>query len=146
MAVGNGLDLVHVVLEGQVRNDDAIDAYFLATLEESLVAHVIDGIHVAHQYQGKPYALFPERFQLRKELRERHAVAQSLGCRVLNNWAVCHRVTEGNAHFDEVYAIGLHGLDDVGCAVERRMSCTKVERQQALLLLLKYLINSIHVL
>jgi len=136
-AVGNGFHLVHIVLERQVRNDDAVDFYFLAATEESLVAHMINGIQVAHQYERESDALFPERFQLRKELLEAHSVSQRLSGCVLNDWAVSHRVAKGDAHLDEVYALLFQCADDVGGAFEGRMTSTKIEREQAFALLLK---------
>ena len=49
--VGNGLDLVQIVIEGQVGDDGAADTGLDTTLTEGLDAIMQDGIQITHQHQ-----------------------------------------------------------------------------------------------
>ena len=60
VAVGNGLVLFQIVLEGEVGDDDSVDAHFHAALTELLEAELHDGVEVAHQNQWKPPSCPPK--------------------------------------------------------------------------------------
>ena len=122
--------------EGQVGDDDAVDATFRTFPAEGFKAEVQDRIEISHQYQR--YAdIAADVTQLVKEDAERHSVAQGAGGGILNDDAVCHGVAEGDADFQHVYASCGQCADDVSRTSGRRVSGTEIQRKDILFLLVE---------
>ena len=120
----DGLIVRLVFPEGQVGDDDAVDATFRTCPAEGFKAEVQDRIEISHQYQR--YAdIAADVTQLVKEDAERHSVAQGAGGGILNDDAVRHGVAKGGA-------------------VECGAAGTKVDRQQVLGAVLEKLVDTVH--
>ena len=139
----DGLIVRLVFPEGQVGDDDAVDATFRTCPAEGFKAEVQDRIEISHQYQR--YAdIATDVTQLVKEDAERHSVAQGAGGGILNDDAVRHGVAEGDADFYHIHSVLFERADNIGCAVERGAAGTKVDRQQVLGAVLEKLVDTVH--
>ena len=129
VAIGDGLDDVLVVVEGEVGDDHAANTGVDARLTEGFDAVVEDGIEIAHEDEGN-LCLVLDGFQLGEEFGEGHAVFEGLSGGTLDDGAVGQGVAEWDADLDEVDAAALHGEDDVGGAFECGAASTEVERKE----------------
>ena len=148
--VGDGLEVLHIVLEGKVGNDDTIDTHTNTFLAELLEPKLHDGVEIAHEDERKivSYPTFrrtsANTFELREELTKGHTVAQRLGGCILDNRPIGHRVAERNADLDHGDAVLLHSVQDLSSTFKRGGTRTEVETQQFLGPACKQLIDSIH--
>ena len=93
-----------------------------------------DGVEVSHQYQGEGHSFVADAGQLSEQFAQAHAAPQGMGGRFLDDGPVGHRVTERDADFYHVDAFLLQGLDDVDGVVGVRISGTKINGEDMLLL------------
>ncbi len=140
---GDGFVGRFVVAEGEVGDDDAVDAALGALPAEGFEAELHDGVEVAHQDEGDA-DVAADVAQLAEEKAEGHAVAQGTGGGVLDDDAVCHGVAEGNADFNHLHAVAFEGADNVGGTVEGGTAGAEVDGQQVLGAVLEELVNAIH--
>ncbi len=144
VAVGHGLHLFQIVLEGKVGNDHSADATLDARLTEGFDAIVQDGIEVAHEDEGD-VDLLSDGLKLGEEQLEIHSVAQGFRGSSLNDGPIGKGVAEGYAYLDEVDASALHCEDDVARGIERGGASTEVEGKEFLVAALgKELIDLVH--
>ena len=139
---GQGLVMLLVLAERQVGDDDSVYAAPHAFLAEAFEAELHDRIQVAHQ-EERDMHVAPDVGQLAEEQAEGHPVAQGVcGC-LLYDYAVGHRVAEGDAYLYHVHAVALEGADDIGCPVQCRATGTKVNGKQVLGVAFKELVDSV---
>ena len=105
-------ELAQVDVEGEVGDNDGVDAGVGGRLKEVADAHAHHGVDVAHQHQRRVGHLRPDNLDVGEQTAQRHAVAQGYGRAFLNDGAVGHRVGERHAHFYHVYAVGHQGGND----------------------------------
>lgn len=123
VTLAQGFVLTHVFAEGEVGDDDGVDAYFGATPEHALYAVAEHGVEVAHEYEGHVGHALAGVGHLVEEAGEGHASAQGYGGAVLYGGAVGHRVGEGYAYLYHVGSLLGKGLDDVGGGVGGGETC-----------------------
>ena len=143
VAFGRGLVVLAVFAQGQVGDDEAVDAARPAVLAEGFEAELEDGVEVAHQQQGNVYRA-ADVGQLVEEAAQGHTIAQGGGGGLLDDGAVGQGVTEGGAYFDYVHARVLQGLDGGGGAVGGGAAGTEVDGEDAAALGLEKLVYTVH--
>lgn len=111
VSVGHGFVFREIFGEGEVGDNDAVDAGLATTFAEMLEAILHDRIEVAHQ-DDRDVNLRTHLFQLAEEEAEAHAVAQGLCRSLLDDRTVCHRVGKRNTDFNHVDASLLERLED----------------------------------
>ena len=136
VAVGYGFECFHIVPEGEVGDDDPVYPAVRTALAKGFETIMEDGVEVSHQYQGDFHVL-PDVFQLLEEAVQAHAVLQGFRGSVLDDGSVGHRVAEGDADFQHVYASCGQCADDVSRTSGRRVSGTEIQRKDILFLLVE---------
>ena len=129
IAVGKGLDLAEVVIEGEVGDNHATDACFSTGPTKGLYTIVEDGIEVAHEDEGDGHLVL-DGFQLGEECLQVHAVLQGLSGGGLDDGTVSERVAEGDADFNKVDASSLHRLYHIAGSFECRTAGTEIEGEE----------------
>lgn len=139
---GDGLVAGFIIAEGEVGDDDAIDATLGTFLAEGLEAELHDGVEIAHKDEGDA-DVAADVSQLLEEKAEGHAVAQGTGGSILDDDAVGHGVAERDADFDHLHAVAFEGADDVGSTVEGGTAGAEIDGQQVLGAVLEKLVNAV---
>ena len=143
VAFGRGLVVLAVFAQGQVGDDEAVDAARPAVLAEGFEAELEDGVEVAHQQQGNVYRA-ADVGQLVEEAAQAHAAPQGGGGGLLDDGAVGQGVAEGDAYLNHVHARVLQGLDGGGGAVGGGAAGTEVDGENAAALGLEKLVYTVH--
>ena len=138
----DGFVTLFVIAEGEVGNNDAVDAAFHALLAEGFEAELHDGIEVPHK-DKRDADIATDVVQLFEKQAEGHAVVQGAGGGILDDNAVGHGVTERNSDFNHADSVSFEGTDNVGSTVEVGTACTKVNGQQILGAVLEKLVNAV---
>ena len=102
-----------------------------------------DGVEVAHQDEWQLYVA-ADVLQLAEEQTERHAVVQGPCGGLLDDDPVGHRVTEGDAYLNHMYAVALQGADDISGAIEGGTTGTEVDGKQITGIGAEELIDAVH--
>ena len=102
-----------------------------------------NGIKISHQDKGNVYgsANVGELFEKRSHA---HTIFKRLCRSRLNSGAISQRVAKGHANFYHVDATLLQGLKHGYCAIERRISCAKVNRENILFFSIEKLFYTVH--
>ena len=128
---GHVLVTLHIVLEGQVRDDHPVHAHARAAGAERLEAIAENGVQVAHQDEGNVHVA-ADVLELGEEFFEGHPVPEGLRGGVLDHGPVGHRIAEGDADFDHVHAFACQGADDVRRTVGGGGPGAEIDGEQAL--------------
>ena len=134
--IGDRFVVGHVVGIGQIRNDHAIHTYLHAALAEGFEAILHNGIQVTHQDNGDLHAL-SNPFQLLEEQTDRHAVAQRLCARLLNDRTIGHWVGKGNTYLNHVDTFCLQLSQDLGCIFQPGIAGGEIDGENAVFLCLE---------
>ena len=127
--LGNGTEFCLVILEGKVWNDHSVNAAFPAAPAEVLETVLHDGVQISHQYR-RDSDLAADIGQLAEEFFQGHSVVKGLGCGLLDNRTVGHRVTERDSYFYHLAPFLIQSTDDFGCTFQRGTAGTEVNRQE----------------
>ena len=144
VAVGDGFHYRLVVGKWKVGDDDARHAAVGEVGEELLVSIMQYRVEIPHEYQWYRHFIL-DGLELREKQSGSHAVLQGYGSCRLYHGAVGERVAEGHAHFHEVDAVALHGLDHIRRAVQGGAAGTEIQAEQFPVATVgKYLIDFVH--
>ena len=124
--VGNGLDNLLIVLEGQVGDDGAAHTALYARLAKGLDAVVQDGVEITHEYQ-RDVDLVLDGLELAEEQAEVHAILERLCGGTLNDGTIGQRIAEGDAYLDHGDATALHGKNHIAGALEGGTACAEIQ-------------------
>ncbi len=102
VALKNFLVLLQVVVQGQVRQDEPIDAHGRGFAAEVLHAELHHRVEVAHEQDGRVGHSLADVFKLAEQHGQAHAVFEGGGAAELNHGSVGERVGEGHSDFDKV--------------------------------------------
>ena len=142
--MGQGAVVCYIVGKGKVGEDDAVDADFGAAGTEGLKAEAEDGVEVTHEDERQA-DVAADVGQVVEEPAERHAVAKGVGGGALDDGAVGHGVTKGDADFDQVDAVALQSADGVGRSVGARCAGAEVNGEQVATTALEEGFYTIHI-
>ena len=141
-AVHHGFEFVQIVFHGQVGEDDAVHAGFLAVVAEGFEAVLHHHVEVAHEQHG--HGNFrAHAFQLAEQFLQGHAVFEGGIATGLDYRTVGHGVGERDAHFDHVHALGLKLVQDGHRVVQMGVAGGEVDGKDILGFGRKELIDSI---
>ncbi|EGF51224.1 hypothetical protein HMPREF9446_03605 [Bacteroides fluxus YIT 12057] len=140
---GNGLVTFFVILEGEVGDDDTVDAAFGTLPAEILETELHDGVEVAHEDE-RDVDVTANVLQLFEKEAEGHAVPEGAGGGVLDDDAVSHRVAERDADFYHVDSVLFKGTDNIGCTFQVRTAGTEVYGQQILGAVLEKWVDAVY--
>ena len=129
MAIGYLLVIGDIIGIRQVGDDHSVYAGLYATGAEFLETVLHDGVQISHQYQRNS-DLAADIGQLAEEFFQGHSVVKGLGCGLLDNRTVGHRVTERDSYFYHLDTFLFQSTDDFGCTFQGGTAGTEVNRQE----------------
>ena len=116
--VGGDAKLI-ILFRGQVDHDQPVDPGGLRVFEECGDAVGVDRVVVAHEDDGRLVVFLAEFGRHGEDAFQRLPGVERAEARLLDRWAVGHRVGEGEAQFDDVDAGGGEAAHDLKARLRR---------------------------
>ena len=113
--VSAALNLIFFLIR-DIRNNDTVNAAFLALRKETVCAVAENGVQVHHQQQ-RHTCLYPQTAYQIEDAYQSCAIFQRTLAGALNDRTFCNRVRERHAQFDQICAVFYHFQHCLFCAV-----------------------------